>query len=274
MSLSSIGAFITYNFNLLPYSFSRVDQYVYYFNPLVGYVFVKDFAGMVLGRACHYMLEPSYLAFFLTTNFWFVNSLPFSSVVKKISRVILFLGAFCTLSTGSWVVFAIVFSIAGIYWLIKKFNFNEQLTRYGIYALLAVGLILLVSIPKETMIKFFGASSYKDRDNRMTESFFILATSGVDNILLGHAPGFIEKNFDKGESNQFVKLILEEGVIFTIVVIYFIITCLKRNFKFMLAVLIFLNSVVILWTPLFCINIVLCRILTEPKDPAALLNQT
>ena len=235
---------------------------------------MKDFAGMILGRACTYMLEPSYLAFFLTTNFWFVNSLPVSSAVKKISKIILFLGALCTLSTGSWVVFAIVFSIAGVYWLIKKFNFNEQATRYGIYALLAIGVIVLLSTPKETMIRFFGASSYEDRDNRMAESFIILATSGVDNILLGHAPGFIEKNFEKGESNQFIKLILEEGVLFTIVVIYFIITSLKRNFKFMLAVLIFLNSVVMLWTPLFCINIVLCRILTEPKDPAALLNQT
>jgi hypothetical protein len=266
ISISAIGAFITYNFKLLPYTYSEVGSYKYYFNPLFGYVFVKGFGDVTVGRACNYMLEPSYLAFFLTTNFFFINSMPFATPIKSISKVIIFLGAFSTISTGSWVVFGIVFGISVVYGAVKKVNFNERLARFTVVGFLIIGLIIVASIPKEKIVAYLGPSSFSDRDNRIAQSLFVLGTSDVKSILLGNAPGYIETNFSHGESNQFMKLLIEEGVIATILVTCFIIICTKRNFKFMLAVLIFLNSVVILWTPLFCVNLILCRIITENEE--------
>lgn len=264
ISVFSIGGFITYNFNLLPYTFTQIDPYSYYFNPIFGYVFVKAFGSTELGRACWYMWEPSYLAFFLTTNYFFISSLPFAPLVKNVSKLLIFLGAFCALSTGSWVVFSIVFFISAMYWIIKKLNFSDRMAKYSIYAILLLSIVTITLIPKEKIVEYLGSSSYNDRDERLAESLFILGTSNVKTIFLGHAPGYIEKNFEKGESNQFMKLIIEEGFLLMILIIAFIIFCLKKNFKFMLATIIFLNSVVILWTPLICINIILCKILTDP----------
>jgi len=266
LSVAAIGAFVTYNLKLLPYTFLQVGHYIYYHNPLFGYVYVKEFGSTELGRACHYMLEPSYLAYFLTTNFFFINSMPFKSVVKKVCKPLLFFGALSTLSTAAIVVFAIVFAVSIIYWAVKKINLSERLARYSVFAVLLIGLIIVANIPKERIVELFGSSSFADRDNRITQSLIILGTSDIKTVLFGQSPGFIEANFSHGESNQFMKLIIEEGFILTILIVAFIVICTKRNFKFMLAVLIFLNSVVILWTPLFCINLILCRVLTEPSE--------
>ena len=266
LSVSAIGAFVTYNFKMLPYTFTPVGHYLYYYNPIFGYVFVKEFGSTELGRACHYMLEPSYLAFVLTTNFFFIDSMPFTAIVKKLSKPVIFLGAMSTLSTGSWIVFGAVFGISIVYWAVKKIKFSERLARYSVFALLIIGVIIVANIPKEKIVEYLGTSSFNDRDNRITQSLLILGTSDIKTILIGNAPGYIETNFSHGESNQFMKLLIEEGVILTILVVSFIVVCTKRNFKFMLAVLIFLNSVVIIWTPLFCINLILCRILTEPSE--------
>lgn len=266
VAISSIGLFVTYNFKLLPYTFSDVGYYKYYFNPIFGFVFVKGFGDVSLGRACNYMLEPSYLAFFLTTNFFLLDSMPFSAFTKKICKIIFFLGAFGALSTGSWITFGIVFGVSVMYWVVRKINFNERLARNIIWVILTVGFIALLTIPKERIVSFLGTSSFQDRDNRINQSLIILGTSGIKSILFGNSPGFVETNFAHGESNQFIKLLVEEGVIVTLLIIYFIIQCTKDNFKFMLSVLIFLNGVVILWTPLFCINLVLCRILSEKNE--------
>jgi len=117
-----------------------------------------------------------------------------------------------------------------------------------------------------------GTSSYSDRENRITESVLIIGSSDLKGLLLGNSPGYLEKQFQHGESDQFFKLLVEEGVIVTILVVVFIVFCLKQNFKFMMAVFIFLNSVVALWTPLFCINIILCHLLTEQEKTSQIQN--
>jgi hypothetical protein len=52
---------------------------------------------------------------------------------------------------------------------------------------------------------------------------------------------------------------VEEGVIGAILVVGFIIFCTRNKDNYMLATLLFLNSVVILWTPLFMLNILVCK---------------
>lgn len=268
ISISAILSFFAFNFNLLPYNVLQVneDYQKYYFNPILGYVQAKQFSDSVWGRACHFMLEPSYLAFFLTTNFFFLDSIKMPVVKSNMLKVLVLAGALATLSTGAWVVLGIVFVISILYDGMRKFRFNEYLARTLIYVMLIVAALAITFIPKEKMGALMGtSSSFEDRDSRVQLSMAILLNSGVKNLILGNSPAYVEKTYEKGESNQIIKLLIEEGVILTILVLIFIVYCTQHNFKFFLSTFIFLNSVVILWTPLVCINLVLCRVLSERK---------
>jgi hypothetical protein len=274
ISISAILSFFAFNFNLLPYNVVEVneDYQKYYFNPLFGYVHAKQFSDSVWGRACHFMLEPSYLAFFLTTNFFFLDSIEMPVIKRNMMKVLVLAGALATLSTGAWVVLGIVFVISVMYDGMKKLRFNEYLARGLIYLLLLVAVLAVTFVPKDKVAAVMGtSSSFEDRDSRVQLSMVILLNSGVKNLILGSSPAYIEKTYGKGESNQIIKLLVEEGVILTILVLVFIVYCTKHNFKFFLSAFIFLNSVVILWTPLVCINLVLCRVLSEKKQEQELI---
>lgn len=266
VSFFSILSFISFNFHLLPFKKTTIGAYNYYYHPLLGYVHLKEFKTSSLGRACYFMLEPSYLAFFLTTNFFFINSFPINPGLKIAVKFIVFLGALCTVSTASWVVFGLIFGISIAYQVIRRLSQNELVTKVMIYSFIILFVVVIVYTPTDKLISIFGTSSYTDRQNRAGESLLILAGSDMKHLLFGNSPAYLEKAFQRGESDQFFKLLVEEGIIITILVIAFVIYCIKYNFKYMMAILLFLNSAVVLWTPLFCINIVLCRLLTEPVN--------
>ncbi len=272
VSVFSILSFLAFNFHLAPYKEVLIGEYDYYYNPILGYIHLKNFETASWGRACYFMLEPSYLAFFLTTNFFFIDSIPVKRAIKFAGKFIVFAGAMSAISTASWIVFGLIFGISIVYWIVKGLSRNRHITKIIIYFLLAALVILIISMPRDKIISMLGASSYSDRENRIGESILILASSDAKGILFGNSPGYLEKEFQRGESNQFFKLLVEEGIIVTVLVIVFVVFCLKQNFKFMMAVLIFLNSVVALWTPLFCLNIVLCRLLTESGKTSQLSN--
>ena len=263
VSVFSILSFIAFNFHLASYKEVMLGAYDYYYNPILGYIHLKHFETTSWGRACYFMLEPSYLAFFLTTNFFFIDSFPVNPAVKFASKIIVFAGAMSAVSTASWLVFGLIFGVSIAYSIIKRISRNRYITNLVIYSLLIAFVITIIYMPKDKIISILGTSSYSDRENRIGESILVLAGSDLNHILVGNSPAYMEKEVGRGESDQFFKLLVEEGLIVTILVIIFIVFCLKGNFKFMMAVFIFLNSAVILWTPLFCINIVLCRLLNE-----------
>jgi hypothetical protein len=263
VSVFSILSFVAFNFHLASYKEVMLGTYDYYYNPILGYIHLKHFETVSWGRACYFMLEPSYLAFFLTTNFFFIDSFPFNPAVKFASKFIVFAGAMSAVSTASWLVFGLIFGVSMAYSIIKRISRNRYITNVVIYSLLIAFVITIIYMPRDKIISILGTSSYSDRENRIGESFLVLAGSDVNHILVGNSPAYMEKEVGRGESDQFFKLLVEEGLIVTILVTIFIVFCLKGNFKFMMAVFIFLNSVVVLWTPLFCINIVLCRLLNE-----------
>jgi len=273
VSVFAILSFFAFNFQLALYKEVLLGTYDYYYNPILGYIHLKHFETTSWGRACYFMLEPSYLAFFLTTNFFFIDSFPVNPAIKFAGKIIVFAGAMSTISTASWLVFGLIFGVSIAYWIIKGLSRNRGVTKVIIYSLLAAVVIAIIYTPRDKIISILGTSSYSDRENRIGESILILAGTSVNHILLGSSPAYLEKEFGRGESDQFFKLLVEEGFIVTILVVFFIVFCLKQNFRFMMAVFIFLNSVVILWTPLFCINIILCRLLTEEEKISQLLEQ-
>ncbi|WP_423147456.1 hypothetical protein [Rubrolithibacter danxiaensis] len=263
-SILAIFSFLTFNFNLLPFSSIKLgdfDYYNFYYNPFLGYIDPKPMSFGTLGRVAGFMFEPSYLAWFLTTNFFFVHKCTSVKGVQVVLiRVIVFLGAMATCSTMCWLVFLIIFFVK------LAFGFLNMIGVRKAMANIAVGL-LVFSAPivffaeggQERVGSLLGKSSLDDRQARIQESIFVLLTSSSQKLVLGHAPGFVEVTMDKGESNQYIKLFVEEGILVTVLIIGFVVHCTNGSKYFMIANLLFLNSAVVLLTPLFIINIVVCK---------------
>lgn len=265
-SIMAIVSFFVFNLDLVSYRTVQIgdfDYYNFYYHPLFGYIAPKKFGDNIeIGRVAGYMFEPSYMGWFLTSNFFIIDKyFRKRSAAMVLSKIIVFLGALTTFSTGGFIVFIFVFLVMIAYKVLEKFSLSKKTVNIIIGSVIAIGLLGILAMPKEQINDSLGSSSYGDRDDRMQTSLFILGTSGVVDLLLGHSPAFIENSdVGKGESNQYLKLIVEEGIILTIVVIYWLIYCTRKSKYFMLANLLFLSSVVILWTPLFILNILVCKL--------------
>lgn len=266
-SLQSFFAFLTYNFNLVSYSFVPIGEKAYYsnyFNPLFGYLSVRAMEFGKIGRSCAYFFEPSYLGWFLTANFFLINRYYKGNKIGVLKSII-FLGALATCSTAVYLVFSIIFILKVYYWLFSWIKIKGKLANIflliGIFSLVTI----MFTIPKEQLFAALGTSSADDRDERIGTSLLILANTGPIDLLFGKSPGYIEKNSVKGESNQIIKMVVENGIIATIIVLFFIGYCTYKNKFFMITTFLFLNSVVILFTPIFLINLIICKINEENK---------
>jgi len=262
-SLASIISFIGFNLHLFPYQFLRLggfEFYEYYYNPLLGYIAPKRFESGTIGRACFFMFEPSYLSWFLTTNFFLVDTYLKNDRWRALFvKPLVFAGAMCTFSTGAWVVFGALFSINCAKFIMKHLSFREQTIKRTIRISLIVMVVVALFVPSELIGDKLGTSSLGDREKRTQASLLFLATANVAELAVGRAPGFVENNSEIAESNQYIKLLVEEGIIGTILIVGFVIFCTRDKDNYMLATLLFLNSVVLLWTPLFMLNILVCK---------------
>jgi len=268
-SALSILSFLAYNFELLPYEMEQIGDEGYYnnfYNPLLGYISIKKFEFGTIGRVCGYLLEPSYLGWFLSVNYFLVENYVQKRKYIIICRIVVFLGAMATCSTMAWIVIPLVLMIKFFYKIMAIFHVRNRTTNMilGIGSM-ALLLMFLTIVPKEKLIESLGTSSADDREERADASFLLIGTSSVPDLLFGRSPGYIESNFDKGESNQIVKLIVETGLLSTVMILIFVINCTKRSKYFMIANLLFLNSVVVLLTPLFILNILVCK-WTDEQD--------
>ena len=273
MAVLAIFAFIGFNLHIVPFSLVNLggfDFYNYYYNPILGYIDPRRSGDGIIGRSAGFMFEPSYLSWFFATNFFLVDRM----VRKKgmpvvISKAILFCGALATFSTAAMLTLGAIFGLQGGLWVLGKLGVKEKGQTIITWIIFLVIPLTFLLLPKDTVGGLFGdSSSMGNREDRMQSSLLIIAGSGVKEMVLGHAPGFIE-NQDTGlaESNQYMKLFIEEGAVLMLVILVFLIYCTKNKRYYMLANLIFLNSVVIMWTPLFVINILLCKWHEEPKQP-------
>jgi Ni/Fe-hydrogenase subunit HybB-like protein len=214
------------------------------------------------------MFEPSYQAWFFTTNFFLVDRM----VSKKgmpvvISKAVIFMGAMATLSTSAILAFAAIFSFQGGMWLLQKLGMGRKMETVITWVVCLSVPIAFLMLSSGASSEALGDSSLGDRQGRMESSLLIVAGSSPVQLLLGHGPGYIElQDNAKGESNQYVKMFVEQGILLMLLIIAFIVNVTHHQRYYMLATLIFLNSVVIMWTPLFWINILLCKWLEPPSD--------
>ncbi|WP_281231871.1 hypothetical protein [Flavobacterium gelatinilyticum] len=271
LSILSIISFLGFNLDLVSYTLKPVGEgdyvYQYFHNYFLGYINPKVFESGVIGRVCGFLFEPSYQGWFLSTNFFLLSKWIKNRWYLILAQIIVFLGALSSFSTMSWVVFAIVFvSILGFKFM-SILTVREK-TANIIYSLtLFVGILTLFTVvSQDKLFEALGPSSSEDRTNRLDTSSFFLFTASPVQLMLGRGPGFIGKNSDRGESNPIVKSLVENGLIVTVFVLIFIIYCTYRSKYYMIANLLWLNSVVILFTPLFIVNVLVCKWLAEIED--------
>lgn len=271
LSVFSILAFMTYNLQLLPFRAENLGgfaYYRYYHNPLVGYIDIRAVAGIPLGRVSGFMVEPSFTGWFLASNFFLLDRYFKKRELKGIvCKVIVFLGTACTCSTGAMIVLTAVIGINLGFLVLRRIGFGEKgLNVVAWFFILALPMAFIF-IPKDSIGEKMGGSA-TDREGRMEATLLVLGTSSMRDLVLGHSPGFIEKAGDnsKGESNAYLKLLVEEGILVFLLICGFIVYCTKGNRNYMMATLIFLNSVIFLTTPLFVVNLVLSKWLDIYRD--------
>lgn len=271
LSIFSILSFVAFNLELAPYELKPVgegaDVYMYYHNYILGYVNPKTFDSGVIGRVCGFMFEPSYQGWFLSTNFFLVSKFVQNKKYLFVCQLIVLFGALSTFSTMSWVVFVIVFASMLVFKIMSILNLKEKSANIFYGLVLVAGIFAMFTVVnQDKLLEMLGPSSSDDRAGRADVSFLYLATASPKELIMGRGPGFITKNSDRGESNPIIKSLVENGIVSTILVLIFIVYCTYRSKYYMIANLLWLNSVVVLFTPLFIINVLVCRWMDESTE--------
>jgi hypothetical protein len=233
----------------------------------LGYINPKFFESGVIGRVCGFLFEPSYQGWFLSTNFFLVSKFVEKKKYWILIQLIVLLGALASVSTMSWVVFVIVFASMLGFKIMSILGLKGKVANvlYGL-ALVAGILAIFTVVNQDKLLEMLGPSSSEDRTSRADASLLYLAMASPKELILGRGPGFISKYSDKGESNPIIKSLVENGIVSTILVLIFVVYCSYRSKYYMIANLLWLNSVVILFTPLFIINVLVCRWMDDSAE--------
>lgn len=270
LSVLSVLSFLAFNLEIVPYGLKPLgegdDIYMYYHNYFLGYINYKDFESGAIGRVCGFLFEPSYQGWFLSTNFFLISKFVEKKKYLILIQLIVFLGALSSFSTMSWIVFSIVFTSMFCFKLMSILGLNKKISNILYVIMLLTGTFAMFTIVnQDKLLEMVGPSSSDDRSARADVSFLYLTTASSKELFLGRGPGFIGKNSDRGESNPIIKSLVENGIITTVLVLVFIVYCTHRSKFYMIATLLWLNSVVILFTPLFIINVLVCRWMDESE---------
>jgi hypothetical protein len=263
-SVLSIISFITFHFELAPFELKAVGQgldiYMSYHNYFLGYISPRSFPIAEIGRVCGFMFEPSYQAWFLSSNFFLVSKYLKDKKYLRFVQSVVLLGALSTFSTMVWIVLIVLFISMVVFKLFSLMGLKRKAANilYSFMIVLAV-LTVFTVVNVDKLTEKFLTSSGEDRSNRIDISFLYLANASTIELIIGRGPGYIATNSDRGESNPIVKSLVENGIGSTVLVVIFIIYCTFRSKYYMIASLLWLNSVVIMFTPLFVINILICK---------------
>lgn len=269
-SILSIISFITFNLDIAPFELKAVgeglDVYWSYHNYLLGYVSIRNYEMGDIGRVCGFMFEPSYQAWFLSTNLFLVSKYLENKRYLRVVQLIVFLGALSTFSTMAWIVLTILFVSISVFKLFSLLRLKKKTANILYTLIIVLGILTIFAVVNtDKIIEKLGTSSADDRTDRIDTSFLYLTSASSKEYLLGRGPGYIGDHNDRGESNPTIKSLVENGLVVTVFIMIFIVYCTYKSKYYMIATLLFLNSVVILFTPLFIINMLVCRWMDESE---------
>ncbi len=284
--IMSILSFIFFNFfNNLTFinkplgSYSESNSYL---SPLFGVISEKNILQFKLGRVSWLLSEPSYLGFFQVLNFfWFKylekwRNYPYG----KLGKLMAITGLFCSLSLGSWISFLIAFFISTInnfIFIRKKLNL-QKINKNIVFILIVLVCTIAFNDQLKNVFQFFNDfyenidkySSLENRNERVENSTAIFNSSNYIQIFMGLGPGTIEDTYQFGESNGWLKSIIEEGIILTLLyMLSFLIMILynKKNLFLSCFVLISFNSVILVFSPVIIFYLLMLYFIASEIHP-------
>ena len=237
----TIFSYAMFFFQLIPFYNIELGGYdVFYNNILFGRMHVGPF----FRRASLYFSEPSYLGFFIGLSLFFLFDVNCKFKTTLIFGLIIsgFLSGSMTLLIG--------FSSAFASFLIFKNILKIRVaTRARIYFLTFVGISISYTAFKDSIFEILDFGSRVDRDMRASRSIDLLFSSSIPHLLFGYGSTYIAKVDYLGESNSYLRLAVENGLIVLVLALGLIYKTLKKNPELMLFMLISLHSIVLFLTP-------------------------
>ena len=255
ISLSAIIAFLGTLTETIPFPTRVVDGYTVGFNYIFGSVQNK-----LIPRSFYFFAEPSYLGFFLGFSFIFFKNV-FSAKLKTLKLGLILMAGIMTISTTFYVGIFCAFILSIIKKLIAPHTKQIVVSKTIIIVMVLLNLLFVTKLDKidEVIFSKFPTTSFTDRQYRIESSILTIKGMKFNEILFGKGPGFIvtDKDRYKGESNAYIKVFIEKGLIMLTIYLLIIYYCLRKYPLLLMFTLVCLNSVLLLETPLFFFIILL-----------------
>lgn len=262
ISILTLIAFIGISTDTIPFSSQEIAGYDVNFNYLFGSVQNKS----SFFQAHYYFLEPSYYGFFLGFSFLYLFQLKqikfkFLKLIPiLISGLILFSFTFYTALVIGFISF-LVYKISNI------FLNPRLLSKVFLVSFVFLSLTSSQFIDKAKETIFIASSSFNQRIQRIDLSLETIRTMNATEKLFGKGTGYInnDKSRDLKESNSYLKVLVENGLIVLtlwILIIYFL---LRDNPPLLMYILVSLHAVVLLETPFFILLVSLASLSPDNK---------
>lgn len=250
VSVSSVLAYVLYS--LLPFVFfsAGYDGYFTVINPL-GFLHVES-DGF---RPSWFFAEPSYLGFYLGANLLFVYHY-FKDRLSKYA----FLSFFsiyilsCFIVQSGTIVVSLVFSFVA-YFIHNCFIKSINVSFWALVSLLIIILVLILELDLADLYTNYNLlSSLGDRQSRMLSSADVYQDMSSYEYLLGKGSSYVTDLFERGESNVYYKVFIEQGGIALFLFLLYIKHFLQYSFFALFFAVIAFNSTICHFSPLtfFC----------------------
>lgn len=257
-ALMTILSLFFAHFELVPFHKKVLADYTVNYNILFGFIHPR-FSEY---RPSLYFVEPSYLGFFLGFSLFFLVKANWLKRRLSYCAIVFIAG----LLTGSFT-FYISTLVVLIIMIIYRFTPVQLKAKFFRWSLIGFLLVSVIYLSDAGSIKSTILSSYKTsfdtRKERAANSINLIKNENIFKFVLGLGPGSIAKSRELGESNAYLKLLIEEGLFASVLVFLLIYTRLKYNQYILFFSLIALHSVVLIETPLFIFLLLLSSIFSK-----------
>lgn len=241
IAIMTILSYALFFYNLIPFYNIELGGYdVMYNNLFLGRMHVGPF----FRRASLYFNEPSYLGFFIGLNLFFLFSIKFQNKTLLIVGLII-----SGILSGSMTLLIVFISVLSMQIVFKNIFKVKDLSRSILYLTLFVAISISYNSFKDSFLEILDFGSRLDRDMRASRSIDLLFSSSIPHLLFGYGSTYIAKVDYLGESNSYLRLAVENGLIVLVLAIGLIYKTLKKNPELMLFMLISLHSIVLFLTP-------------------------
>ena len=247
-----VVAAFAYKFLPSIFSYTEINDYKSYFNPLLGLINGEK------ERPCWYFAEPSYCGFFLGVSFLFLYSSANYSRQQKILITILFaLAIFFCASLGTYIYMFITLLLS---LFVKRFKRTLPL-EVILYGSIIFVLVVIPQIEELQVLQYFdmetNATSFIDRQERIEMANSIMNNMSFVDKLFGCGINYAAEKYEIGLSDAYHKMFCEYGIFYLLLFLLVVRKLTKDNFTTYMFILLSFFSVIIHDSPIMLLTYLL-----------------